>query len=381
MKKIILFIDQNSSLGGGQRVLIDLIQFCLNRGFNPSLMLPSEGYVSDFVSSLGIPFSTIPLPPMSAGKKTISEKISYPFYSLKCAEVIENFAYFKKVDLIFANGPRVFLPSVIAGKRVSKPVHLQLHLLFQSGVEKRLIAKLLQTDTVKSAVACSNIVFEPFKTIFPQKMSVIPYWVSPQFLTEKNHREELRKKYLLLANQIVIGVIGRISPTKGQLFFLKSILPFLEERKEVVILFGGSSDFENPEEEKKLKELAQNSSFKERIKILGMVEGLDFYDAIDILVVPSLWDEPFGLVAVEGMARSLPLVVTRSGALSETVLDGETGFVVEKKEDDLRKKIKLLVGSSELRKKMGTKGRERVEKYYNPEVQMEKILEKSVAAI
>lgn len=381
MKKNILFIDQNSSLGGGQRVLLDLIQFYLSKGFNPSLMLPSEGYVSNFISSWGIPFSTIPLPQMSAGKKTIYEKISYPFYSLKCAEAIENFAYFKEVDLIFANGPRVFLPSVIAGKRVSKPVHFQLHLLFQSGIEKRLITKLLKTDTVKSAVACSNTVFEPFKNILPQKMSVIPYWVSLQFLTEKNRREELRKQYFLLDNQIVIGVIGRISPTKGQIFFLNSLLPLLEERKEIVLLFGGFSDFENPDEEKKLQELAQNSPFKERIKILGMVEGLDFYDAIDILVVPSLWEEPFGLVAVEGMARKLPLVVTRSGALSDTVVDGETGFVVEKKEDDLRKKIKLLVGSSELRKKMGTKGRERVEKYYNPKVQMEKILEKSIAAI
>ncbi|MCX7830476.1 MAG: glycosyltransferase, partial [Acidobacteria bacterium] len=79
-----------------------------------------------------------------------------------------------------------------------------------------------------------------------------------------------------------------------------------------------------------------------------------------------------------GMARGLPLVVTKSGALSETVVDGETGFVVEKKKEDLRKKTKLLVESPELRKSMGEKGKMRVFEKFNPVVQMKKIIEIAV---
>lgn len=381
MKKKILFVDQNSSLGGGQRVLLDLMQFSITMGHSPFLMLPSEGYVTEAAKSLKIPFSLFPFPSLTAGKKKFFEKMFYPFHSFRCSNKIEEFAYLNDIDLIFANGPRVFLPSVIAGKRISKKVHLQLHLLFEKGAEKKLIEILLKTETVKSAVACSKKVFEPFKEIFPQKMSVVPYWVSPPFLNEEKRREELRKRFNLSEKNVAIGVIGRISPTKGQVFCLESLLPLLEENKDVVLLFGGSSDFENPEEEKNLKKMAEESSFKERIKILGMIEGLDFYDALDILVVPSLWEEPFGLVAVEGMARELPLVVTKSGALAETVVNGETGFVVEKNKRDLKEKVKVLTDSPELRKDMGMKGKKRVLENFNPSIQMKKILEIAIANI
>lgn len=375
MKKNILFVDQNSSLGGGQRILLDLLRFSLEIGHKPFLMLPSEGYVTEQAKALEIPFSIFPFPSLTAGKKKFSEKFSYPFHSLKCANKIEEFAYLNEIDLIFSNGPRVFLPCVIAGKRISKSVHIQLHLLFEKGAEKRLIEFLLKTNIVKSAVACSKRVYEPFKDVFPQKMRVVPYWVSPPFLSEISRRKELRKKYNLKESNIAVGVIGRISPTKGQVFCLESLFPLMKENEEVILLFSGSSDFENPEEENKLREMAEKSPFPERIKILGMVEGLDFYDALDILVVPSLWEEPFGLVAVEGMARELPLVVTRSGALSETVLDGKTGFVVEKNREELKEKIKILTNSPELRKDMAKNGKKRVLENFSPSTQMKKIIE------
>ncbi len=375
MMKKILFIDQNSSLGGGQRVLLDLMQFALNEGYQVFLMLPTSGYVTNIAETMKIPFSFFPLKAMTAGEKKLYEKILYPFNSFKAASKIEEFALLNDIDLIFANGPRVFLPSVLSGKKISKPVHLELHLLFQKGLEKKLIELLLKSHIVKSAVACSNIVFEPFKNILPQKMSVVPYWVSPQFLKKEKRREELREKWNLLENDIAIGVIGRISPTKGQVFCLESLLPLLEKNKNMVLIFGGSSDFENPKEEETLKAKAFQSSCRERIRIVGMVEGLEFYDALDILCVPSLWEEPFGLVAVEGMARELPVVVTKSGALAETVVDGETGFVVEKKKDSLRNKVELLVNSLELRKEMGVKGKRRVLECFNPSQQMKKILD------
>ncbi|MCX7830286.1 MAG: glycosyltransferase, partial [Acidobacteria bacterium] len=234
MKKKILFVDQNSSLGGGQRVLLDLIQFSAELGHHPFLMLPSEGYVAETAKSLNIPFGLFPMPQMSAGRKKFSEKISYPFYALKCASKIEEFALYSGIDLIFANGPRVFLPCAIAGKRIGKPVHLQLHLLFEKGAEKKLIEALLKSDAVKSAVACSNKVFEPFKEIVPPKMKVVPYWVSPPFLNEIGRREELRDRYGIFKESVAIGVIGRISPTKGQVFCLDALIPLLEENKNIV---------------------------------------------------------------------------------------------------------------------------------------------------
>jgi glycosyltransferase involved in cell wall biosynthesis len=114
----------------------------------------------------------------------------------------------------------------------------------------------------------------------------------------------------------------------------------------------------------------------ERISLTGrMVDSREFLDALDVLVVPSLWDEPFGLVAVEGMARRLPVVVTRSGGLQEIVADGETGFVVDKSPEALRRAVDSLLGDPGLRVRMGEAGRRRVGDRFDPAKQMGQILE------
>ncbi len=375
----VLFIDQNSSLGGGQRVLCDLISFSkTNLKIKPFLIVPSLGYVTKFAESEGVEFSLIPLNEMNAGKKSFLEKANYLLDSLKCAEIIDEFIDLWRIDLIFANGPRIYLPSVIGAKKFSLKVHLQLHLLFERGIEKCLIETLLKTETVKSGVCCSKKVFEPFKNVYPQKMKVVPYWVSPKFLLMESRREPLRQKFKLDKENVAIGCIGRISKTKGQKFLLNAVFPLLKENKNLVMIFAGSSDFENAQEEIELKKIVEESEYKERIRFCGQIDGEEFYDAIDILVVPSLWEEPFGLVAVEGMARKLPVVVTRSGALQETVINGETGFVVNKSEEEIREKIMELIESKDKRVEFGMNGYKRVLSDFHPQNQMRKVMEIAV---
>ena len=72
-------------------------------------------------------------------------------------------------------------------------------------------------------------------------------------------------------------------------------------------------------------------------------------------------EEPFGLVPVEGMACGKPVVVTRSGGMVESVIDGQAGFIIEKKDAKLlAEKILLLLKDKELAAKMGRQGREHV---------------------
>lgn len=377
----ILFVDQNSSLGGGQRVLLDLMSWSLANGHSPFLMLPEEGYVTKAASEKGIPFFVFPFPGMTAGTKNLFEKMAYPLRCVRASNRISDIADELKADLVFANGPRIFLPCVMAGKGAGIPVHLQLHLLFEKGLEKMLISHLLKSDVVRSAVACSNKVSAPFASVKPGKMRTVPYWVSPEFLSEPSRRAEIRSRLGLGGPDIAVGVIGRISPTKGQRLFLNALLPLLAIHPSLHLVVAGSSDFENKKEEDGIKKLASGFLGGERVRFTGMIEGKDFYDGMDILVVPSMWEEPFGLVSVEGMARSLPLVVTRSGALQEIVEDGATGFVVPKEEAPLCDAVEKLVVSPELRGEMGRKGRERVLEEFNPPVQIGKVMEIALGTV
>jgi glycosyltransferase involved in cell wall biosynthesis len=86
-----------------------------------------------------------------------------------------------------------------------------------------------------------------------------------------------------------------------------------------------------------------------------------FYQS-DMLVVPSRW-ESFGLIAVEAMRASLPVIASRVGGLAEVVVNGETGLLVEPGNvDELVRAISQL--SREKKKAMGEKGFQRFKKCF-----------------
>ncbi|MFC1734805.1 glycosyltransferase [Candidatus Hydrogenedentota bacterium] len=99
----------------------------------------------------------------------------------------------------------------------------------------------------------------------------------------------------------------------------------------------------------------------------------EIYRKGDIFVVAPLWQEPFGLIAVEAMASGLPVIATRVGGLQTIVEDGVTGFLVEPGDSlALSEKIKLLLDNPKLRQEMGAKGRERAEKVFDWDVVIDK---------
>ena len=89
------------------------------------------------------------------------------------------------------------------------------------------------------------------------------------------------------------------------------------------------------------------------------------YARAGIFVFPSLWHEPFGIPVIEAMAAGLPVVATRSGALPEVVLDGETGILVERGDaEGLARAIRTLLANPALRARMGAAGRRRVQQLF-----------------
>ena len=79
------------------------------------------------------------------------------------------------------------------------------------------------------------------------------------------------------------------------------------------------------------------------------------------------------------MARSLPVVVTRSGGLAETVQDGETGFIVEKDSLALKRAVEALIADVGLRHRMGQAGRTRAEERHHPQTCMGALRKRALA--
>jgi glycosyltransferase involved in cell wall biosynthesis len=100
-------------------------------------------------------------------------------------------------------------------------------------------------------------------------------------------------------------------------------------------------------------------------RYLGFVDDVRaLLSAVDVLVMPSRW-EGFGLVAAEAMAAGLPVIGTRVAGLSEVVVDGQTGVLVDREDVvGLAETISRLAEDAELRGRLGDAGRERVAREY-----------------
>lgn len=97
------------------------------------------------------------------------------------------------------------------------------------------------------------------------------------------------------------------------------------------------------------------------VRLPGHIGRADLPDEIrkaQIHVVPSRWDEPFGLVTLEGMACGLATVASRTGGTPEVL--GDAGLLFERDNvEELSDHLYALVSDEELRQEYSTKARER----------------------
>jgi spore coat protein SA len=91
---------------------------------------------------------------------------------------------------------------------------------------------------------------------------------------------------------------------------------------------------------------------------------IELYKSSDILIQPSIFQEPFGMAIIEAMACQLPVVASRVGGIPEIIEDGKTGLLVEAGDSRaLANAILELLSHEDLRRRMGESGRKQVESF------------------
>ena len=112
----------------------------------------------------------------------------------------------------------------------------------------------------------------------------------------------------------------------------------------------------------------------DRVHFLGLRNDVEqLIAASNVVVVPSEYEEAFGLTVVEGMASEKPVVVTRSGAMPDLV--GEAGIVVRKRAPEtLAGAVNRLVQDPALAARLGRMGRERAERRFGMDGYVERMM-------
>ena len=158
-----------------------------------------------------------------------------------------------------------------------------------------------------------------------EKIIVIPNAIEISKYERKIDRESVKRRYGIEPYEKVVLFIGRLVPQKGVEYLVRAIPLILQQHRNVKFVIAGDGWSKNY-----LEDLARSAGFGDKIRFLGFISDLELTEltmSADVLVVPSVY-EPFGIVALEGMAAGIPVVAANVGGLSEIIEHDRTGVLV-----------------------------------------------------
>ena len=168
-------------------------------------------------------------------------------------------------------------------------------------------------------------------------------------------REALRAEFGFTSADTVVMYCGRILEVKGVKELVQAIININDPHIKLLMIgsaiSGGNAATPYVAEVQQLVEQAG-----ERVKFTGYIDNhklYRYYQSADMQVIPSLWEEAAGLIAIEGMLSGLPLIVTKSGGMVEYATE-EVAIQIEREDIivNLEREIKELAGNRKKREEM-----------------------------
>jgi glycosyltransferase involved in cell wall biosynthesis len=308
----ILFLDQYSDMGGGQRALLDTVDAVRAQRWEAHALVPGEGPLVRALESRSIPKEAIACGPYSSGSKSVWDALHFAIDLGPQIRTIRAAIAQQDVSLLYVNGPRL-LPAAALAARNRTPIvfHLHNHL---RGAAARLAR--LSVSSASAVIGCSNSVFGPLRASFPpEETQVIPNGVG-----DAGYRE----REFDLGRRVRIGIIGRIAPEKGQADFIDAAAALRVEFPQAAFfvcgapLFGTGGDY------------FASIQLRARglpVDFIGWQDGASgvLHD-LDLLAVPSS-AEGMGRVVLEAFSAGVPVVAYPAGGIPEAVIDNVTGFL------------------------------------------------------
>ena len=170
----------------------------------------------------------------------------------------------------------------------------------------------------------------------------------------------VRRELGLAPGQPSVGLVGQLLPHKGHRSFLEAAALVRAQLPETRFFIVGA--LENPAYQRELQCVIESLGLSPACRFCGWREDLPaVFKALDVVTVPTLTPEPFGLVTVEAMAAGTPVVASRAGGTLEIVTDGETGLLFPPGDAAaLADAMLRTLRDAELRAGLGAAGRQRV---------------------
>ena len=371
----VLFYNHTAQVSGAERVLLLLLARLNRQTFARVVICPADGPLKEMVSELGVPCYEV-----DGLKARFTWRIDHLVrYLASFWRLISQVrAHVRRVnpDLIHANSVRAGLVATAATIGLHTPVIWHAHDMLPRHPLSTAIRLVVLCSARTRVIAISRAVAGRFRGHVLRSakacasMIVIHNAVdSEEFYPDAASRQKTRNDLNLSDADQAIGIIGQLTPRKGQLELLQAFAFVLQQLPQAKLIIVGAPLFNRDEEYFRcLTETAQAQGVAEQVRFLGARADIRaITGALDLLVVNSLV-EPFGLVVLEAMACGTPVLATAVDGIPEIIRHGEDGWLVPSRDKKaLASAIVDLINQPQLRAKLSAAGLEKVRSHFTVE--------------
>jgi glycosyltransferase involved in cell wall biosynthesis len=375
----ILYFDHTAALGGGEIALLHLVQALDRKQYEPVVMLASDGPLAGQLKDAGVETHVLPLDSSvtqtrkgSLGGGSLL-KIRPVLSTLRYTWYLRRFILDQRADLVHTNSLKADIIGGFAARLAGVP--LIWH------VRDRIADDYLPAKVVKifrwllrifphHVIANSQATLATLHLPPGKKRDVVSSGVTPDGENPAiNTAERLR------LGAPLIGIVGRISPWKGQHIFLRAAAMVKARFPGARFQIIGSALFDEAGYEKEIRALTDELGLSDSVEFMGFRSDVPQLMArLDILAHASTTGEPFGQVVAQGMLAGKPVVATNGGGVPEIVEDGISGLLVRM--DDapaLGAALLWLVDHPEEAEKIARAGRRRILDHFTIEQTVRKV--------
>lgn len=201
-----------------------------------------------------------------------------------------------------------------------------------------------------------------------EKMDILYSTVDLHDFYPKKDRNLIRQELGVDDNEILVGMLANFNPMKGHIVFLEAAALLSQDFSKLKFLIGGRKLDLRRSYYNKVKERIDRLGLANKVIMVGYRQDVpDVLNALDVLVVPSTW-EPLGVIVMEGMAASKPIVATDAGGIPEMIDNGVHGLLFPSEDrDKLVASVSRTLTDPALAQRLSSNAHERVWKEFSPE--------------
>lgn len=296
------------------------------------------------------------------------------------SQTITSFLKEEKPDIIHVHNMHYFSlehADVLAKAKnqLGIPIVLTAHNVWEDSLWKEFNQRAYYWDAV---IAVSQYIKDELvKSGYRgDRITVIHHGINPGVFKPDVYKEEAKQKFPSFEGRRVIFHPARMSFAKGSHISIEALAIIKKHFPDVLLVMAGTEKTvdwgsKQSQEIARIKEMIRELELEDHVYIEFFPwEKMPLaYQAAEICIYPSCFEEPFGLVMLEAMAMKRPIVVSRAGGMPEVIKEGETGFIVPMRNPAaLAERCCELLANPSLSRQMGEQGRKTVLQLYTKEL-------------